>query len=144
MEKLNLFFSKIKEITFWQRLFSWRSVRNLSYDAFEEFKSLQKEMIQKNQNIDLFEKKVLQTETKNEGLLESIDQYENLSRKKEEEINLLNHKIEDLNREKSELKTANSKYETTEEQRNKSYQNSIVQLKPAKRNFRKRNKKAER
>lgn len=128
MEKLTLFFSKIKELTFLQRLFSWRSVRNLSYDAFEEFKSLQKELLIKNGQIDSLEKRSVQFETKNEGLLETIDQYENTFRKKEEEINLLNLKIDNLNREKSELKNANSKYENTEEQRDRSYRDSISQL----------------
>ncbi|MEO8820762.1 MAG: hypothetical protein ABI267_01370 [Ginsengibacter sp.] len=128
MEKLNLFFFKIKELTFWQRLFSWRAVRILSYDAFEEFKSMQKDLAQKNQGFDLLEKKLLQTETRNESLLESIDQYENISRKKEEEVNLLNLKIDNLTREKSELKNANLKYENSEEQRDKNYRNSIGQL----------------
>lgn len=128
MEKLNLFFSKIKELTFWQRLFSWRAVRNLSYDAFEEFKSMQKDLIQRNQEFDLLGKKIIQFETKNESLLESIDQYENITWKKEEEVNLLNLKIDNLNREKSELKSANLKYENTEEQRDKNYRNSIGQL----------------
>jgi chromosome segregation ATPase len=128
MEKLTLFFSKIKELTFLQRLFSWRSVRNLSYDAFEEFKSLQKELLIKNGQIDSLEKRSVQLETKNEGLLETIDQYEITFRKKEEEANLLNLKIDTLNREKSELKDANSKYENAEEQRDRSYRNSIGQL----------------
>ncbi len=128
MEKLNLFFSKIKEITFWQRVFFWRSVRNLSYDAFEEFKSLQKELIQKKQEIDLNEKKLFHAETQNVSLREGIDQYENKLRKKEEESNLLNLKIDNLNREKSELKNTNSKFENTEEQRDKNYRNSIGQL----------------
>lgn len=39
-EKLSLFFEKIKSIGFWQRIFGWRSVRELSYDAYEEFKKL--------------------------------------------------------------------------------------------------------
>src|SRR5665213_2711112 len=128
MEKLNLFFSKIKEITFWQRLFSWRSVRNLSYDAFEEFKSLQKELIQKKIEFDLNEKKLLRAETQNVSLREGIDQYENMLRKKEEESNFLNLKIDNLDREKSELKNTNSKFENTEEQRDKNYRNSIGQL----------------
>lgn len=128
MEKLTLFFSKIKELTFLQRLFSWRSVRNLSYDAFEEFKSLQKELLIKNGQIDSLEKRSVQFETKNEGLLETIDQYENTFRKKEEEINLLNLKIDNLNREKSELKAVNSKHENTEEQRDRSYRDGISQL----------------
>lgn len=128
MEKLNLFFSKIKELTFWQRLFSWRALRHLSYDAFEEFKSMQKELLQKNQQVDTIEKKLVQIETKNESLLESIDQYENISRRKEEEVNLLNLKIDRLSHEKSELINTNLKYKNSEEQRDNNYRNSIGQL----------------
>jgi hypothetical protein len=128
MEKLNLFFSKIKELTFWQRLFSWRALRLLSYDAFEESKSMQKELIQKNQELDSIGKKLVQIETKNESLLENIEQYETMLRKKEEEAQTLNLKIDRLTLEKSELTNANLKFENSEEQRDKDYRNGIVQL----------------
>ena len=39
-ERLNLFFERIKSMSFWQRLFGWSAVRSLSYEAYEEFKSL--------------------------------------------------------------------------------------------------------
>jgi hypothetical protein len=39
-DKLNLFFDRIKSITFWQRIFGWAIVRSLSYEAYEEFKRL--------------------------------------------------------------------------------------------------------
>jgi len=39
-DKLNLFFDKIKTIGFWQRIFGWRQIRELSYDAYEEYKKL--------------------------------------------------------------------------------------------------------
>lgn len=39
-DRLSLFFDKIKSIGFWQRIFGWRPVRELSYDAYEEFKKL--------------------------------------------------------------------------------------------------------
>lgn len=39
-DRLSLFFDKIKSIGFWQRIFGWRQVRELSYDAYEEFKKL--------------------------------------------------------------------------------------------------------
>lgn len=128
MEKLNLFFSKIKELTFWQRLFSWRALRLLSYDAFEESKSMQKELIQKNQELDSIGKKLVQIETKNENLLKNNEQYENRLRKKEEETQILNLKIDRLTLEKSELTNANLKFENSEEQRDKDYRNSIGQL----------------
>ncbi len=40
IEKLQLFFNRIKGLTIWQRLFGWRALRELSYEAYEEFKSL--------------------------------------------------------------------------------------------------------
>jgi hypothetical protein len=61
-------------------------------------------------------------------LLEAIDQYEKILRKTEEEVRLLNRKTEDLNREKSELKSANLKHENAREQRDEIYRNSISQL----------------
>jgi hypothetical protein len=39
-EKLTLFFDRIKTITFWKRIFGWNSLKSLSYEAYEEFKSL--------------------------------------------------------------------------------------------------------
>ena len=39
-EKLTLFFERIKSVTFWQRIFTWNTLRSLSYEAYEEFRSL--------------------------------------------------------------------------------------------------------
>lgn len=36
-------FDRIKDLSFWQRLFQWRRVRNLSFDAYEEFRALARE-----------------------------------------------------------------------------------------------------
>ncbi len=128
MEKLSLFFSKIKELTFWQRIFSWRSLRNLSYDAFEEFKSMQKTIVQKNQDYDILERKLVQAETKNQGLRDNIEQYEKIAGKKEFDIQSLNQKAEDLNRINSALENDKAKYESIEEQRTENYNNKISQL----------------
>lgn len=128
MEKLSLFFSKIKELTFWQRLFSWHSLRNLSYDAFEEFKSLQSEKIKKDQGYDFLEKKLVHSEAKNLGLQDNIAQHEKVELKKEFDIQALNYKIEDLNRKNLNLENEKAKYESTEEQRAETYNNKISQL----------------
>ena len=39
-EKLNLFFDRIKTIGFWQRIFGWHRIRELSYYSYKEFKNL--------------------------------------------------------------------------------------------------------
>lgn len=128
MEKLSLFFSKIRELTFWQRLFSWRSVRDLSYDAFEEFKSIQRELGGKNEQYNLLEKKYEHAITQNEGLKSNIQQFEKSISKKEDDIDLLNQKIDALNNTISKLNLSNSKFENNEEQRRKAYEESIVKL----------------
>lgn len=128
MEKLHLFFSKIREITLWQRLFSWRSIRNLSYDAFEEFRSLLKDLNKQHDSLDLLEKKFAHAIAINEGLQNSMRQMEKMAGKKEDEIYLLNHKIDSLNEAISKINLSNSKFETTEEQRRKTYEGSIIQL----------------
>ncbi|MEO8414066.1 MAG: hypothetical protein ABI472_10415, partial [Ginsengibacter sp.] len=128
MEKLTLFFTKIRELTFWQRLFSWRTVRNLSYDAFDEFTTLKKEISNNNADYDLLEKKYTQANTQNEGLQARVQYFEKSAEKKDDEINLLNHKIDGLNYTNGELNRSVFKYETTEEQRTEIYDNRIIQL----------------
>jgi len=39
-EQLSVFFDQIKSIGFWQRIFGWRSIKKMSYDAYGEFKEL--------------------------------------------------------------------------------------------------------
>lgn len=128
MEKLSLFFSKIRELTFWQRLFSWAPVRSLSYDAFQEFKSVQREAETLNAGYNLLDKKFTFTATQNEGLEARIRQYEWMVYKKEEEISLKNDKIDSLNDTIAQLNVIVSRYETSEEQRTKIYEDRIIQL----------------
>ncbi len=128
MEKLHLFFAKIREVTFWQRLFSWRSIRNLSYDAFEEFRSLQKDLTGKNDYLDLLEKKFDHATTINEGLQSNIRKTEKMVDEKEDEIFFLNNKIDSLNETICKINLSNSKYETTQEHRRKGYEDSVIQL----------------
>ncbi len=128
MEKLSLFFSKIRELTFWQRLFSWRSVRDLSYDAFEEFKSIQRDLGGKNGQYNLLEKKYEHAITQNEGLKNNIQQFEKSISKKEDDIDLLNQKIDTLNNTISKLNLSNAKFENNEEQRRNTYEESIIKL----------------
>lgn len=121
MEKLNLFFARIRELTFWQRLFSWRLVRNLSYDAFEEFKSLQKDINKKNTEYDLVGKKYEHIKTLNEGLQQRSREYEIEIVRKNLEINSLHNNLAEMNK-------SVSKHETAEEQRIINYDHRIVQL----------------
>ena len=39
-DNLKNFFMQIKELNFWQRIFKWKTIRILSYDAYDEFKKI--------------------------------------------------------------------------------------------------------
>ncbi|MCK5108005.1 MAG: hypothetical protein KAQ83_04725, partial [Nanoarchaeota archaeon] len=39
-QKLDKFFEKVKSIGFFERLFSWKQIQSLSFDAFEECSTL--------------------------------------------------------------------------------------------------------
>ena len=128
MEKLNLFFSKIKELTFWQRLFFWRSVRNLSYDAFEEFKAFGKELGRVKLDLSSIEKDARSNNTKNEGLLNQINQYEKSDMQKASHIAGLNSKMEELNKQATQLNKVINNYENLHQHRTEEYEKKIVQL----------------
>jgi len=100
----------------------------LSYDAFEEFKSFEKNASNNLADFDIVEKKFTQVNTQNENLAEKIVQFEKSELKKDLEINSLNKKVEDLNVVINNLNKSISKYETTEEERLRNYENKITQL----------------
>ncbi|MCJ7820615.1 MAG: hypothetical protein MUP53_05390, partial [Bacteroidales bacterium] len=39
-DNLRIFFENIKSLGFWRRVFGWRRIRTLSYDAYDEFTNL--------------------------------------------------------------------------------------------------------
>ena len=39
-DNLKMFFEKIKSAGFWQRLFGWKALRTLSYEAYDEFRNI--------------------------------------------------------------------------------------------------------
>ena len=43
-EKLDQFFEEIKSLGFWSRLFNWKPIQKLSYDAFDAYKKLTTEV----------------------------------------------------------------------------------------------------
>src|SRR5438874_731622 len=95
--KLGLFFARIRELTFWQRIFYWRTIRSLSYDAFEEFKALEKNLSRLNSDFDELQKNFSKISTQNEGLQGRIQQFEKAEVKKDSDINTLQKKIDHLN-----------------------------------------------
>ena len=65
-DNLKIFFERIKSIGFWQRLFGWRSVKALSYDAYDEFKRISDQVEELNQLIGEQKSSIAELEKANE------------------------------------------------------------------------------
>ncbi|MCF7894440.1 MAG: hypothetical protein K9H48_21710 [Melioribacteraceae bacterium] len=128
MEKLNLFFQKIKELSFWQRIFSWAKIRILSYDAFKEFKDLEKSLSEQKITFDELNNNFTQIKVKNEGLIDKVHELEKQGVKKDSQIETLTTKINQLNQTISEVNGKLSKFEITQEDRARDYETKIAQL----------------
>ncbi|TFH49403.1 MAG: hypothetical protein E4G92_01915, partial [Bacteroidia bacterium] len=93
MEKLNLFFAQIKDISWWQRLFRWRKIRTLSFDAYEEFRNLARELDNGRRTMDDVRNRVTEISTRNESLTQKISELEQQSVRKETQAEELNSRI---------------------------------------------------
>ena len=76
-DRLNQFFEQVKTLTFWQRLFRWSQFRSLSYEAYEEFKTLLSEAARSIQELDTAKKDTSILKNDNEHLRKSQSELEN-------------------------------------------------------------------
>ena len=113
MEKLVTFFSKIKEMSFWQRLFSWQKIKSLSYDAYSVFESLRKEI---------------------ESLKEIRIRNENLVKKEQQDSVKIYHLENEIRKSQKEI----ANLQSTEEQREERYNSKVAQLNRVTEDLRKR------
>ena len=66
MERINTFFEKLKNFSFWERLFSWRLIKELSDSTFDEIKGIE-------QQLSGLEKRLLDETSKNKVLASEIN-----------------------------------------------------------------------
>ncbi len=123
-ENLKNFFDRIKHIGFWQRIFYWRSIKTLSYDAYNEFKELNTtieqsklELEQSKSRVATLEKEKEILESKNEGI-----------QKLEFKITQLEEDKNHLIRNKVQLEKKVTQYEQTEDLRKKDYEKKIASI----------------
>lgn len=93
MEKLNLFFDRIKDISFWQRLFHWRKLRNLSFDAYEEFRALARETEAVRETTGRLQNRITELSGRNENLSQRVRDMEVQSARKDANIEELNGRL---------------------------------------------------
>ena len=120
-EKLNLFFERITTITFFQRVFNWKSLKSLSYQAYEEFKTLIS--ISKNLSQDIIQLKNDISIHKNDN-----EHLKNTNQTLQSEMKILQEKLNANTMENSQLKRENTIFKQTEDARRIKYEQDVSAL----------------
>jgi uncharacterized protein YukE len=128
MEKLNLFFAQIKDLNWWQRLFRWRRIRNLSFDAYEEFRALSREMESNRESIEKLRNRITEISTRNDSINQKIRDIELLSARKDAQVEELSARIREHSGTINELTKKNSAFEASKEDNVKNYNENIARL----------------
>lgn len=135
MENLNLFFSKIKNINFIQRLFSWGALKSLSYEAFKEYRDLESSMTDLKEKLETSKNTLIALETEKASLLENKNDTGTNLVIKDNTIGNLEADIKRLNDEISELSSQVAVFESQKEEDEKTYKENIAQLNDVKENL---------
>jgi uncharacterized protein YoxC len=128
MEKLNLFFAQIKDISFWQRLFHWRKIRNLSFDAYEEFRALTKDLDNNHKTLDDLRNQLTGISARNDSLAQKTRELEIQSARKDAQIEELNGRLREQSGAINELTRKVSVFEASKEENFKNYNDNIARL----------------
>ncbi len=109
-ENLRFFFDEIKKIGFWQRLFAWKRVRTLSYEAFVEFELL----LEDSRNLKILENSTELVKKDNENLKGSNYKLEG--------------EVQSYKKENEALRKENTVLEQTVEGKMKEYDKNITNV----------------
>ena len=125
-DNLKMFFGKIKTAGFWQRLFGWKTIRTLSYEAYEEFSNISGKIAELDKQIESRTLKINELEKNNEIQGSRLEDSRVSIQKLEEKIRFLEQDIQRLNKEKTELSSRVAKHEQSEENRKISYEKNVT------------------
>jgi len=102
MDRLKLFFTSVKEISFFERIFKWSKIRSLSFDAFSEFQSLEKRVLEQDDKINDLKQKIELHIKEKEGI-------EKLNRDNSIDLRILREKNTELSNENTGFKSLDKK-----------------------------------
>ncbi len=120
-EKTSQFFEEIKALTFWKRIFGWGKLKNLSYEAYGEFKSLLSALSQISQDNT-------QTRTTLSVLGKDVDHLRENAGRQGGEISALKEKLTKLEQDNAQLIKENTVLKQTEASRKSDYEKNVATL----------------
>lgn len=125
-EYLKPFFELVKKAGFWRRLFRWREIRQLSYDAYEEYRSISDLVEQLNKSIEDQKEQIRSLVQDSEIKQSRLEDYRIGTGKLEDRIKRMEEDLERLNREKGDLSNRIAKFEEKEQLRQEQYQKNVT------------------
>jgi uncharacterized coiled-coil protein SlyX len=128
MEKLNLFFDRIKDLSFWQRLFHWRNIRSLSFDAYEEFRAITRETEAGRESLSRLQNRMTEVSARNENLSQKVRELEVQSARKDAGLEELNGRLREHASTINELTKKVAAFEATREENVRNYNENIARL----------------
>jgi hypothetical protein len=130
LEKLSLFFDKIKNATFWDRVLPWRwkSIRTLSYEAYSEYRQLVESFTQSNRELEQGKTSIATFRQENEQLKISNAKFDKDLTIKQSEVTRLGEKVEKVSQESSMLKEEIAGLKESEANMLKQYEDKITTL----------------
>lgn len=137
MNAINIFFIKIKALTFWQRIFSWSSLKDLSYEAYQEYKLLEERYNNLVTTMENYKKRSQSLEVDVKYANEKINEGINTAVKYESTIARYQSQITDLNQVISDLRNKVTTYENTEDKNKKDLDRAMERMLHAQRSFEK-------
>jgi hypothetical protein len=130
LEKLGLFFDKIKNATFWDRILPWRwkSIRTLSYEAYSEYRQLVELLTRNSGELEQGRTSIATLKQENEQLKISNAKFDKDLTIKQSEVARLGEKVEKVSQESSSFKEELAGLKESEANMLKQYENKMATL----------------
>ena len=124
-DNLRSFFERIKALSFWQRVFYWSALKALSYEAYEEFKSISDTINAINQQVTEREVRIGEQEKNIQILTARVTDLTSANQKLETRAANLENDLKRVTGEKAEIVNKVTRYEQTEQSRLEDFQKNV-------------------
>lgn len=124
-ENLRSFFERIKALNFWQRVFYWSTLKALSYEAYEEFKSISDNINALNKQVTDRDARVSEYEKNLQILSAKIEDLKTSNERLEFRISNLDADFKRVSSEKSEMSNRVARFEQVEQSRLEEFQKNV-------------------
>jgi len=128
-ENLKIFFERIKSLGFLSRIFGWKKIRILSYNAYEEFSKMSENITSINNEIVKRENTIKELEKNIEISSTRLADLNSTSTKIENKLFTLEGELSRLNKEKTELLSKIARFEQADQNRTDEFLKNVSAVK---------------